>query len=178
MLSKLKNHLLKKDIAAHNPHRKRKICSLKTAKLIGIIAEITDEDSYKNIFSFIRQLQQYGIKVFLLGYVHYKSIPFFCLKQLSAEYFCKKELNFYGKPDSPRLKGLLHESFDMLIDFTSEKHNPISYILQVTHAQFTVGANHHHHNLYDLFLDVGKKHTIQELSQIIDHYTNKLTNKQ
>jgi hypothetical protein len=175
MLPKLKNYLLKKDIAAHKPQRKRAIHSLKTAKTIAIIAEITDEDSYKNIFSLFRQLQQYGLKVFLLGYIDNSIVPFFCLKQLTTEYFCKKELNFYGKPDIPRLNNALNESFDMLIDFTHKNHIPISYILQVSHAQFIVGANHHHRPLYDLFLSLEKEHTAQDLSQMIDYYTNKLT---
>jgi hypothetical protein len=178
MLSKLKNYLLKKDIAAHKPQRKRTIHSLKTAKSIAVIAEITDEDSYKNIFSLFRQLQQYGLKVFLLGYIHNNAVPFFCLKQLTTEYFCKKELNFYGKPAIPRLDSTLNEPFDMLIDFTEKNYTPISYILQVSYAQFIVGANQHHRPLYDFFLDFGKEYTAQELSQMIDFYTNKLTDKQ
>jgi hypothetical protein len=175
MLSKLKNYLLKKDIAAHKPQRKRVIHSLKTAKTIAIIAEITDEDSYKNVFSLFRQLQQYGLKVFLLGYIDDNAVPFFCLKQLTTEYFCKKELNFYGKPVIPRLNNALNVPFDMLIDFTCKNHIPISYILQVSNAQFIVGANQHHRPLYDLFLYLEEEHTSQDLSHIIDYYTNKLT---
>ena len=177
MLSKLKNYLLKRDIAAHRPQRKRTIHSLQTAKTIAIIAEITDENSYKNIFSLFRELQQYNLKVFLLGYIDDNAVPFFCLKQLMTEYFCKKELNFYGKPTIPRLESALNEAFDMLIDFTREDYIPISYILQVSNAQFIIGANQHHQTLYDLFLDFGKEHTAQELSKMIDYYTNKLTNK-
>jgi hypothetical protein len=150
---------------------------LQTAKSIAIIAKITDEDSYKNIFSLFRQLQQYGLKVFLLGYIHDNAVPFFCLKQLMSEYFCKKELNFYGKPAIPRLESAMNESFDMLIDFTRENYTAINYILQVSNAQFIIGANQHHKTLYDLFLDFGKEYTAQELSQMIDYYTNKLTNK-
>jgi len=176
MLSKLKNHLLKKDIAAHKPKRQRIIHSLSTAKSIAIIAEITNEDSYKNIFSLFSQLQQNKRNVYLIGYIHNYNVPFFCLKQLKTEFFCKKELNYYGKPAMSRLDNML-ESFDMLIDFTRNNYTPIAYILQVSQAHFITGANPHHRPLYDLFIDLEKDYTDQKLLQMIDYYTNKLTKK-
>ncbi|MDR2868577.1 MAG: hypothetical protein LBV46_03440 [Bacteroidales bacterium] len=141
------------------------------------MATIASEDEYKAIFATFTNLQGFGKKVFLLGYTDAKEVPFYCLKQLSTEYFCKKEINFYGKPDTPRLNDFLLNEYDILIDYTQGHCLPLAAMLVLSHARFTVGANKYHKDFYDLFLDMENQPTQEELTNAIENYTNKLTGK-
>ena len=98
MFSKIKNYFLQKYLTENKKVRQRQILSLQQARTIGILCEITDENSYKDIFRVFSMLQATGQNVKLIGYINEKEVPFFCLQQLSADYFSNKHLNWYGNP--------------------------------------------------------------------------------
>ncbi|MCQ2284086.1 MAG: hypothetical protein MJZ57_04210 [Bacteroidales bacterium] len=147
---------------------------MKQAKSIGMVCEITDEDSYKNIFSLFTQLQSNDRNVRLMGYINEKEVPFYCLPQLTADYFCNSNLNWYGKPNMVQINDFAKMEFDMLIDFNYRYNAAVESILAMTRAKFVVGQTPENKDHYDLFIDQKDK-DYRKFVEAIDKYTDKLT---
>lgn len=152
MISYIKRRLLDSYIAKNKKPRQKTLTSLKQAKTIGFLWTIEDEESYKRIFLLFSGLQQAGKTVRLIGYTPEKSVPFFCLQQLAADYFCKKDLNFYGIPKPVQIKEFLNLDLDLLVDFSENESLPFRWILQLSRARFITGSNLYHQDFYDLFI--------------------------
>lgn len=176
MFAKIKNHFLQKHLLAKRPDKEREICALESANTIGVLCEITDEDSYKSIFRIFTQLQQNGKVVHLIGYIDEKFVPFYCLQQLSADYFCQKQLNWCGEPNMVQVQDFINRDFDILIDFNYRYHAPIEAILTTTHAKFIIGSCNDYQNLYDLTLQTENGNYHQFLNSAFN-YTQKLSGK-
>ena len=102
-------------------------------------------------------------------------MPYYCLPQLSADYFSKKELNWCGKPDFAQLNDFLDKDFDMIVDFSRNNLPPIHYILSTSKAKLLVGANEYMQDLYDVFIKDEDNLDYLKLLKIIRNYLLKLT---
>ncbi|MDL2296879.1 hypothetical protein LJC68_05385 [Bacteroidales bacterium OttesenSCG-928-B11] len=174
MIGWLKNKFLSKYISEKKQRRVRAITSLAKAKTVGLLCHIESEAAYQNIFSIFTKLQQHNKNVRLVAFIKEKEVPFYCLQQLTADYFCLKDLNWYGKPNMVQVNDFIDIEFDILIDFTTEKNLlPVQLILQLSQARLITGANYNHEKLYDLFID-DKMTNNKALIDNIDLYTRKL----
>lgn len=174
MFSKIKNHFLKKHLAENKKNRQKNLLDLTQAKSIGIICEITDEDSYKDIFRLFNNLQIKGHNVKLIGYINEKEVPFFCLQQLSADYFCNKHLNWFGNPNMVQVQDFIQKDFDVLIDFNYRYNAPVRAILAQSNAKFIIGRENTNSAYYDLFINKSPKDNQSYLKEIYT-YTQMLT---
>lgn len=172
MFDFIKRYALKKHLSAKAVERDRQVVSLRNAKNIGMICEITDEDSYKDIFAVFSKLQTIS-KVQMVGYIDENAVPFYCLEQLAADYFCRKNLNWFGKPDMVQIDDFVNTEFDILLDFTKGSHAPIHYMLTLTKATFVVGGNPANRDYYDLLIE-GEDLSNKKLLENIYVYTQKL----
>jgi len=175
MLNRIKKSLLKRSIAKHKPFREKKLISLEQTRTIGIICQITDEDSYKEIHNLFSKLQSHNRTVWLVGYVNEKKVPYYCLQQLSADYFSRRNLNWYGKPDFAQLNDFISKDFDLLIDLSRNNLPPLHYILATSKAGLLVGANEHTQDLYDIYIKDEDRLDYLKLLKIIHNYLLKLT---
>jgi hypothetical protein len=175
MIHYIKKSFLKRCLEKHQSSREKKIISLEKAKTIGMICQITDEDSYKEIHALFSKLQSHHRTAWLMGYVDKKEVPFYCLQQLSADFFSKKNLNWYGKPDFAQLNDFLNKDFDILIDFSRNNLAPLRYILSTTNAKLLVGANENAQDLYDIFIHTDINIDHQQFLKIVHNYLLKLT---
>lgn len=174
MFAKIKKHILHKKIEAHKPSINKRVTSLERAQDVGIVCEITDEDSYKAIFRIFSQLQQTGKNVHLIGYINEKFVPFYCLQQLSADYFCKKQMNWYGEPNMVQVQDFINREFDILLDFNYRYHTSIDFILSTSSAGFIVGSCADYEHVYDLLLQT-ESGNYRQFIQSADIYTKKLS---
>jgi hypothetical protein len=110
-----------------------------------------------------------------MAYIDEKNVPYYCLKQLSADYFSKKQLNWYGKPDFIQLRDFLHKDFDILIDFSRNNLSPLQYILSASNAKLIVGANEYAQNLYDVYINDETEADHLKFLKTIHNYLLKLT---
>ncbi len=174
----IQRFFLKRYIADNKNVRKPEVISLRDAKNVGILCNITTEDSYKDIYAVFSHLQSAKRSVWLMGYIDDKSIPFYCLQQLSADYFCNKDLNWYGKPEKVQIHDFINTDFDVLIDFSHDVFDPIRLIMSLSPAKFIIGSEKQNVEFYDLLIQ--SEHTISnmELLKNITHYTNQLAGKQ
>jgi hypothetical protein len=177
MIHLIKKHLLKRSLKKHTPFREKKIVSLEQVRAMGIICQITDEDSYKKIYDLFSKLHSPKRTVWLLGYIDERNVPYFCLPQLSADYFSKRNLNWYGKPDFIQLNDFINKDFDILIDFSRNELSPLQYILSASKAKLLIGANEHTQDLYDIFIHDETEPEHLKLLKIIHNYLQKLTGK-
>ena len=176
MFAKIKNYFLQKRLKAKKPDLIREVCALEHANTIGVLCEITDEDSYKAIFRIFTQLQQNNRVVHLIGYIDEKFVPFYCLQQLSADYFCQKQLSWYGEPDMIQVTDFINRDFDILLDFNYRYHAPIEAILRTSHAKFVIGSCPDYQDIYDLTIQTESGNYTKFLASVFT-YTQKLAGK-
>jgi len=174
MFSKIKNYFLNKYLSGNKPNRKVQLVPLEKAKNIGILCEITDEDSYKSIFSIFTRLQEAGHNVKLMGYVNDKEVPFYCLPQLTADYFSNKHLNWYGLPVMEQIQDALKVEYDVLIDFNYRYHGAIKSFLSLTRSNLIIGRVPEYQECCDLYFNAADIDYMNYLKVIRD-YTQKLT---
>lgn len=89
MFDKIKKYILRKKIAERKPDTARVLRALDTASDVGMLCEITDEDSYKAIFRIFSSLQQSGKNVHLIGYIDEKFVPFTACSSYPPTIFAK-----------------------------------------------------------------------------------------
>ncbi|MBO4645599.1 MAG: hypothetical protein J5642_03685 [Bacteroidales bacterium] len=139
------------------------------------MCNITTEDTYKEIYAVFSRLQTAKRSVWLMGYIDEKAVPFYCLQQLSADYFCKKDLNWFGRPNKVQIEDFCKIDFDIMIDFSHQKFDPIRLMMQITPAHFIVGGNKENIDCYDLLIDSEQELTHNELINEIAKYTSSLS---
>jgi len=176
MFARIKNYFLHKHIEAKNSNKIKEICALDQAGTIGILCEITDEDSYKAIFRIFSQLQESGRVVHLIGYIDEKYVPFYCLQQLSADYFCKKQLTWCGEPKVVQVNDFIQRDFDILLDFNYRYHAPVEAILATARSKFIIGSCADYQQTYDLYIQTESGNYNQFLVSAFN-YTKKLAGK-
>jgi len=177
MIHLIKKHLLRRSLIKYKPSRKKVMASLEQVKTMGIMCHITDENSYKEMYDLFSKLQSPKRTLWLMGYIDEKKVPYYCLQQLSADYFSKQQLNWYGKPDFVQLNDFINKDFDILIDFSRNELPPLQYILSVSKAKLLIGANEYAKDLYDIFIHDEANPNPLRLLKIIHNYLLKLTGK-
>lgn len=156
--------------------RNKQLISLDKAKDIGLLCKITDEDSYKEINAVFTHLpKSLDRTLWLMGYCDGKIVPYYCLQQLTADFFCNKDLNWFGRPIKVQITDYISREFDMLIDFTHDENEPVKTILSLSNARFITGSNPTNYEFYDLFIDTDETLSHRALVNQIGNYTNKLT---
>lgn len=178
MIKFIQNYFLKHYVKKHKPLKEKCIIPLEQAKNLGIVCQIDSEESYKEIYGIFSKLQSPKRNLWLIGYVDEKMVPFYCLQQLSADYFCKKNLNWFGKPNIVQIDDFINKEFDMIIDFSNNNTPPIQYILKMSKTKLLIGANPHSSDLYDIYIQ--KDPDLQDfdnfkLLKTIHHYLHQFT---
>jgi hypothetical protein len=153
------------------------IISLEQVRTMAVLCHITDEDSYKEIHDLFSKLHSPKRNVWLMGYIDEKKVPYYCLPQLSADYFSKQNLNWFGKPNFIQLTDFVKKDFDILIDFTRKDLPPLHYILSTSNAKLIIGANEYAQDYYDIFIKDTSRWNYIILLKNIHNYLLKLTGK-
>ena len=175
MLNRIKKYLFNRCLKNQKISREKKIVSLENTHNIGILCQITNEKSYKDIYDLFSKLHSPKRTIRLMGYIDQKEVPYFCLQQLSTDYFSKKHLSWYGKPKFIQLNDFINKDFDILIDFSRNDLAPVRYILTTSKAKLIVGANEHAQDLYDIYFSDETKPDNFQLLKTIHNYLLKLT---
>jgi hypothetical protein len=152
--------------------------SLNDAKYIGILYEIGEEHTYITLNTYVTKLLAEGKTLRIIGFHNNKYVPHYCIPQLKYDFFCQKDLNWFGKPIAPLIQEFADEPFDMLIDLSMEVIFPLQYVLAKSTAKFKVGRqNDSSEDYYDLMINLDETHDVNDLIYYINEYTNKLNGK-
>ena len=110
---------------------------------MGILYKERDHGFYRTIKDIAKHFQdELGVKrVSMLSYVDEdsKRTPGWLVKKLDSGYFCKSDLNWYGKPVK-EIEAFTEVEFDILIDLELEPILPLKHVLNMSMAQMKVGA--------------------------------------
>ncbi len=172
MLGGIQDFLLKRK--ASKRKRKVQVHNLSSAKSALILYIHKDGGREKEIRDFARFLKEEGIKTSTLSFIPKKikeeeNIP---KEELNYFYFSKGELNWMKIPNSNRLKKLMNEDFDLLIDFNLEGSFPLKWISSMSKSHFKVGNDRSYQaEVCDLLLGT-EENTIAALQEQCKHYLN------
>ena len=167
---KLSNYILSRLVKKSK--RERAVYNLSTAKNIAVIYNATHEKNYKISIEFIKFLSSKGIQISSIGFVDQKELLEYYTQTKSSLFFCKKNLNWWGKPKNEAIDGFINNKFDMLIDLSVESFFPIEYIVGLSNAKFKVGRFTNKNSYADFMIDI-KKNT--DLSFLIEQFKKYLT---
>jgi len=149
-----------------------------TAKNIGIIFNASQQETYEIAKKYIQTLsKKEGVKLKALGFVDSKEVLDFYQKTNNFEYFSRKNLNWYGKPNNPNTQSFIETKFDMLIDLSLIDDFPIQYIVGLSKASFKVGCVKSNKEFYDFMIDLGEKTNLKFFIEQLEHYLGMIKKK-
>lgn len=124
-------------------NRERKGCRLSNAHSIGLLYLERDHAHYRFVKDLAKYLhEEVGVKkISMLSYVNNdkKHIPGWLVKKLDSGYFCKSDLNWYGKPQK-EVQSFIDYKFDILLDLELEPVLPLKHVLLRSKAKMKVVA--------------------------------------
>ncbi len=156
--------------------RNRNVYNLNNAKNIGVIYNATHQENYEIAKKFILDITNQNNNVISLGFVDSKEVLNFYKKNEHTQFFSRKNLNWYGKPNNPFIEKFISQEFDILIDLSVINDYPIQYITALSLAKFKVGKFKNKNSYYDFMIDINDKQDIKLLTEQINHYL-KIINK-
>ncbi len=157
-------------------YRNSKFLNYSNAATIGIIFNATHQDAYEIARKYIRTLNDKNIRVRALGFVDSKEVLDFYQKSIYFEFFSKRNLNWYNKPNNPNTKAFIESKFDILIDMSVVEDFPIQYIVALSEAQFKVGCVKETANYYDFMISLNKKKDLKYFIEQLDYYLEMIKN--
>ena len=117
-------------------------CNLRNAKSVGLLYLERDHQFYHTIKDLAKHLKlELGVKsVSMLSFVNEdaKNTPGWLVKKLESGFFCKSDLNWYGKPTN-EVQQFIENDFDIPIDLELEPVLALKYILKSSNAKMKVG---------------------------------------
>ena len=154
-------------------HRERLAVKLKDARNIGIVFNMHSEEEYAAIGNFVKQLQQSGQKVWVLGYTKYRRSPAYFSPKLSYDLILRGDVDFLMWPKSKFITPFIDQPFDILFDLRLTNDFPMAYVVELSKAGFKVGSGKSgEFGPYDIQIDVTKNMTTSELIDQMAYYTN------
>lgn len=171
----IQRRLIKRYISDNKKNRDIFVTSLTKAKNVGVLCHISTEDTYKEIYTVLNKLESVTNRtVWMLGYVNADVVPEFCQSQPKVDFFCNKDLNWYGKPEKEQVVAFLKEDFDILIDFSYQSFDITRVLLAVSPAHFIVGAEKSNGTFYDLLINSDNTLPLMDLLDNVVRYTKNL----
>jgi len=174
VLQKIKNYFLLRSIEKGRGQRKTELTTIKQAKNIGILISINSEEEYKRLIKFIHLPEFKDKATCVLGYCDDKTVPHYCLPQLTHDFFCKKQLNWFNKPQSEHIMQFCKKNIDLLIVYSKENIPAFQYILGISDAKFITGYIPQKTEYLDLSLQFFKIPEFLEVISVMDNYTETL----
>ncbi len=138
--------------------------SIEKAKNIGVLYSISDEETYKLIFRFLKSLKTEQRSVIALGFLNDKKFPTYLTQGVYNSIISLKDLNWFGKPVNQYVKNFFNENFDIFLNISLEDYFPLYYISALSNATFKVGKYHQQYaDCFDMMIKTDENTTQQEL---------------
>lgn len=160
----------------HNTRRKS-VYNLEDAKSIGILFDATTKDKIKEVKPLVDYFFGLRKEVKAFGFVNGKHYDECHIPKLQYDFFNKKDLNWYYKPQNDYIKNFVKKEYDILINLCDSTCVPFKYLVASSLARFKVGQFEKEYDIYDLMIKIEKKErTIENLISEIVKYL-KIINK-
>jgi len=158
--------------------RTRKGVTFSDAKKVAIVYQEAGEDRYHQVKQFIQWLKgEYGIRdIKAVAYFDNdeKLAPAYQAHKLETDYFCKSELSWSLRPNETMIKWAT-EAPDIMLDLSTDKCIPLSYLVKVSNAAMKVGiAGSFNQPLHDLSIAVDEQDAITDFITQTRYYLSQL----
>lgn len=118
----------------------------------------TDNPAIKQIVQFLKKDNK---KVKCIGFINAKELP---PHEESPEItlFCKKDINFLGKPEKKIINEATNQQIDILIDLSLTQPVPLLYLALYTNSPLKIGTKKFDIQLFDFILDISNKSKLND----------------
>jgi hypothetical protein len=176
ILTKVRSYWGKKAIESQLNSLKRTVvsCNIKDAETIGILFNATHQVSFEIVKELVKNLGTKHNSIDVLGYVDSKQLIDHYLYRKGFDFFTRKQLNWFFKPETENVKAFINKPFDLLINLSLDEPYPILYILASSVAKFKAGLFVEGQDYLDFMIDISKeKEAMENLRHEIDFELNK-----
>ena len=160
-----------------NNKRIKEVCNLNDARSIGILYDATNEEDIIEIQPFVSYFFNLKKDVKALGYVNKKNLSYCHSPKLQYDFFYKKDLNWYYKPQNYIIKNFVNKEYDILINLCDSKTIPLKYLVASSIARFKIGRYEEDFQIYDLMISLKNSSDNKELMNQIKHYIKLINNE-
>ena len=168
---KIGQYVFQRDLKHNKRHKS--VCNLEDAKSIGILFEATTKEEIKEIKPLVEYFFKLKKDVKAFGFVNSTQYDECHIPKLQYDFFNKKDLNWYYKPQNDYVKNFIKKEYDILINLSDSSCIPIKYLVASSIARFKVGKFEKDYDIYDLMIKLGKKEdTMEKLISEIAKYLN------
>ena len=150
--------------------RTKEVCNIDDATSIGILYDATLEDQIKMIQPFVSYFFNLRKDVKALGFVNSKELSYCHIPKLQYDFFYKKDLNWYYKPQNYIIDNFIKKEYDILINLCDSSCIPIKYLVASSIARFKIGQYEDGYEIYDLMISLKKDKSLDKLMSEIKHY--------
>ena len=157
--------------------RKKSVCNLQDARSIGLLFDAPTKKQIQEVKPMVDYF--FGLKkdVKAFGYVNSNKYEECHIPKLQYDYFNKRDLNWYYKPQNDYVKNFLKKEYDILINLSDSKCIPLKYLVASSVARYKVGKFEDGYEIYDLMIKLDdKENSMQKLISEIEKYL-KIINK-
>lgn len=117
----------------------RDITSFHDIKTIGILYTANSDEDIKIIKKASTKLKALGKDVYMLGFANKKTLPHGVLPHTKDDYFCRKDLRWYGLPQIDRVNRFANEEFDFLLNVYNPDLLPLLGVSAISKAKCRLG---------------------------------------
>ena len=157
--------------------RRKEVCNLESAKSIGILYDASSEEQINLVRPFVSFFFDLKKDVKALGFVNAKELSYCHVPKLQYDFFYKKDLNWYYKPQNYIIDNFIKKEHDILINLTDSSVIPIKYLVASSLAHFKIGIYEENYQIYDLMISLTDDRSQQKLMNEIKHYINLINKK-
>jgi hypothetical protein len=173
--SKAGELFLKKEFERIKNNRHKQVSTFKSAEIVALLFDASDPEEFELVKKYIKRLKEEKIKVKALGYYHSKEMPALMASKLEYDFFTKKQLKWYLKPDNPIVENFINEPFDLLINLSMKTLTPLLYVMALSKAKFKVGLhNNKYLKYYDLTIKMPAGSHLRAFIPAVEKYVNML----
>jgi hypothetical protein len=146
-----------------------------SAKKIGIIFTIVNQQKHEAVKRFIKKLEAEGKKVQVLAFLGKGKENY----EFKFYYFTEKDINLWGRITSPVVSQFLKQEYDFLFHLDLRENLLAENVVSMTNSKCRVGSYlAHRSNLYDLMIkNKNKNISFQEFTDQMYQYTTAFTSQ-
>lgn len=151
--------------------RKHQSVNYQKASQIGILFDGSELQIREAVLKYADGLKKKGKKIKLLGFFNNKLDN----NEFAFDTFSKKDFDWLYRPlKSKNVEEFIRKDFDLLLSLDMDDQLPLQFIAAKSAARFRVGPITNNLDCFELMIDLGGKKDIQQLTQQIDFYLNKM----
>ncbi len=157
--------------------RDKEACNINDATSIGILYDATSEKQIEIIKPFVSYFFDLKKDVKALGFVNSKQLSYCHVPKLQYDFFYKKDLNWFYKPQNYIIDNFIKKEYDILINLCDSSVMPIKYLVASSIAHFKIGIYEENYEIYDLMISLKEDKSLEKLMKEIKHYINLINKK-